>query len=84
MNEEIEKVEAPQLGVGESDQEQKAPESPLSTVARKRMQLIIKNNQTVMEDSRKVLSLLEADPALDASFCRLFGITEAPQTRDVF
>lgn len=57
--------------VGESDQEQKAPES---TLARERMIEIIANNKIVMQDSEKILVLINADPSLDGAFCRLFGI----------
>ncbi len=66
--------------IGESPAEQ---QPPMSTVARERMVLIIANNGKVIEDCKKVLEILNADPSLDASFCRLFGITNKSQVRDV-
>lgn len=59
------------LGVGESQAEQAAP---ASTVARERFIEIIANNRKVIADAEKMLALINNDPSLDDSMCRLFGI----------
>lgn len=68
--------ETPKVGVGESTQEQLSPQS---TVAKLRMELLINNNEIVIEDCRKIQALLLADPTLDGSLCRLFGIRVSDQ-----
>lgn len=67
---------APQPGVGESIAEQVPP---VSTIARQRMIEIIAHNKIVQSDCREVLEILNARPELDASFCRLFGLTKQPK-----
>lgn len=74
--------ETPKVGIGESEQEQ-APVIQYSTVARERMIEIIANNKKVIEDSEKILALINADNSLDDSFCRLFGIRRNPGPVDV-
>lgn len=69
-----------QLGVGETAGEQAAP---VSTVARERMIEIIANNKKVLADCEQVMIILNERPDLDASFCRLFGITRTPGKVDV-
>ena len=66
--------------VGETPEEQSAP---LSTVARERFVEIIANNKKVIADAEAMLILINNDPDLDASMCRLFGIAKNPQVRDV-
>ena len=55
-----------------------APKSIESTIAKERMVLIIKTAQSNQADAQAVLDILNANPALDASFCRLFGIKPLP------
>lgn len=66
--------------VGESAAEQAAP---MSIVARERMIEIIANNTKVIADCNEIVAILNERPDLDASFCRLFGITRTPGIRDV-
>lgn len=68
------------LGIGETAAEQ---QPPMSTLARERMIEIVANNKKVIADCEEVLKILNERPDLDASFCRLFGITRTPQMRDV-
>lgn len=62
-------------GVGMSNVEQSLP---ASTVARERFNEIIKNNTKVIADCQAMLALLDENPSLDDSMCRLFGITRTP------
>ena len=55
-----------------------APKEIESTIAKERMVLIIKTAQSNQADAQAVLDILNANPALDASFCRLFGIKPLP------
>lgn len=65
---------APKVGMSEAEQ---AP--PMSTLARERMIEIIANNKKIIEDSEKLLAVINADHTLDASFCRIFGIKPTPK-----
>jgi len=70
----------PTQGIGESVAEQ---EAPMTTLARERMIEIIANNKLVMKDCTRILELLNADPSLDPSFCRIFGISPRGSVKDV-
>ena len=54
------------------------PQTIESTMAKERMLLIIKTAQNNQADAQAILDLLNANPALDGSFCRLFGIKPLP------
>lgn len=71
------------VGVGESEQEQEQtpPVPQYSTVARERFVEIIANNKKVIADAEKMMDLINADPSLDDSMCRLFGIQSGPTVR---
>ena len=58
-----------------------AQQPPMSTVARERFVEIIANNKKVIADAEKMLALINSDPSLDDSMCRLFGITNKPPVR---
>lgn len=68
------------VGVGESPAEQVVQRT---TLARERMIEVIANNKLVVKDCEKILEVLNADPTLDSSFCRIFGISPKGSVRDV-
>lgn len=59
-------------------EEQKVLDVIESILAKERMVLIIKAADNNKADAQAILDLLNANPALDGSFCRLFGIKPLP------
>lgn len=58
-------------GIGETAAEQAAP---LSTVCKERMELVIANSTILRQDAQTILDLINANPGVDDSFCRVFGV----------
>ena len=50
-----------------------------STIAKERLIFIIAANEHLVADAKALLEILNVNPELDASFCRLFQIQPSPK-----
>lgn len=55
-----------------------APKEIESTIAKEKMISLIKQHQTIVDDSIYLLERLNQDPKLDIIMCRMFGIKPQP------